>query len=115
LTDTPDPCAACGTGQLCCNDACVDESETNCGSCGVSCGDNSCVSSVCVEFCGPSMTVCGAGQECCQDACVPVGDASCACTVDADCATQEHCCGGGCVARTSTEHCASCDNACVAG
>jgi hypothetical protein len=70
----------CVSENLCCNDACTPQSESNCGACGNTCGtDQICEDDRCVcrtgSTCGKNC--CGAGEHCCWESCCAPGESCC--------------------------------------
>ncbi|MDI7267465.1 MAG: hypothetical protein QME96_05680 [Myxococcota bacterium] len=128
------PCEGCTTAS-CCNDRCVDldGDRNNCGYCGNSCGDGSCVGGLCL--CGDN--TCSFGQTCCRGTCVilsrdrencglcgnrcpdGVGCSGGVCTdavCPGGCAAGLECCGMACVdTRTDVRNCGRCGATCDAG
>lgn len=86
---------ACTTGEeLCCGGGCVSQDESNCGSCGTSCGGN---------------------QTCCNGSCINTATDKSNCGgCNSACNANELCCNGSCIGQ-SASNCRSCGNVCGPG
>lgn len=86
---------ACSAGDKCCAGGCVNTNtdEMNCGSCGKACSTaQTCMNGMCMN--------------------APPMDAGAMCAAAADCATDELCCDGKCIASDLT-NCGACGQACT--
>ncbi len=115
---------ACGPGEACCADGCVDQGsdERHCGRCGNACAvGQTCCGGACVDTstdvnnCGAcGAPPCGAGQVCCGGACTNLeGDGANCGMCGRTCTGNQLCCGGNCLAPNQPA-CTGCAEACNA-
>ena len=116
LANDPNSCGRCANvcpgGGSCCNRSCrLTNTTTDCGACGVNCGDGA-------DECGPGpdgrlTCLCGENAACEGD--LVCSNGACICQNNDDCPSGQLCCNQACVATSADGPCAECNDGGCAG